>query len=175
MARAWFAVHTIAGHENKVREVLTRRAQAEGLWGFDLHEILIPMEQELGTRAGKRVIVARKVFPGYILIQMSLTDETFKLVKSTSGVTGFVQSGNKPVPLEDYEVKRILHNLEASVETPKVAFTKSDMIRVIDGPFIDYQGRIDEVSPDKEKLKVMISIFGRDTPVELDFTQVEKV
>lgn len=175
MARAWYAVHTIAGHENKVRDVLTRRAQAEGLWNFDIFEILIPMEQELGTRAGKRVIVSKKVFPGYILVQMSLTDDTYKLVKSTSGVTGFVQSGNKPVPLEDYEVKRILHNLEASEEAPKVAFSKTDLIRVIDGPFSDYQGRIEEVSPDKEKLKVMISIFGRDTPVELDFTQVEKV
>ncbi|HXH60427.1 MAG TPA: transcription termination/antitermination protein NusG [Fimbriimonadaceae bacterium] len=175
MARAWYAVHTIAGHENKVRDMLTRRAQAERLWDLDIFEILIPMEQELGIRAGKRVIVSKKVFPGYILVQMNLTDETYKLVKSTSGVTGFVQSGNKPVPLEDYEVKRILHNLEASEEAPKVAFVKSDQIRVIDGPFIDYQGRIEEISPDKEKLKVMISIFGRDTPVELDFTQVEKV
>src|SRR5690349_21677930 len=111
MARAWYAVHTIAGHENKVREVLTRRAEVEGSWGLDLFEILIPMEQELSTRSGKRVVVSKKVFPGYILIQMNLTDDTYKLVKSTSGVTGFVQSGNKPVPLEEYEVKRILHNL----------------------------------------------------------------
>lgn len=175
MARAWYAVHTIAGHENKVREVLTRRAQVEGLWGLDIFEILIPMEQELSSRAGKRVIVAKKVFPGYILIQMTMTDDVYKLVKSTSGVTGFVQSGNKPVPLEDYEVKRILQNLEASEEAPKVDLHKGDMIRVIDGPFIDYQGRIDDVTPEKESLKVMISIFGRDTPVELKFTQVEKV
>jgi transcriptional antiterminator NusG len=175
MARAWYAVHTIAGHENKVREVLTRRAEVEGSWGLDFFEILIPMEQELSTRSGKRVVVSKKVFPGYILIQMNLTDDTYKLVKSTSGVTGFVQSGNKPVPLEEYEVKRILHNLEMSEEVPKVALDKGDLIRVIEGPFIDYQGRIEEVSPEKEKLKVMISIFGRDTPVELDFTQVEKV
>jgi len=174
MARAWYAVHTIAGHENKVREVLTRRAQVEGLWEIDIFDILIPMEQELANRNGKRVVVAKKVFPGYILIQMTMTDDTYKIVKSTSGVTGFVQSGHKPVPLEEYEVKRIMHNLEASVEAPKVAFDKGDHIRVIDGPFIDYQGRIEEVSPEKEKIKVMISIFGRDTPVELDFTQVEK-
>jgi transcriptional antiterminator NusG len=175
MARAWYAVHTIAGHENKVREVLTRRAQVEGLWGLDIIEILIPMEQELSNRNGKRVVVSKKVFPGYILILMNMTDDIYKLVKSTSGVTGFVQSGNKPVPLEDYEVKRILHNLELSEEAPKVDMNKGDLIRVIEGPFIDYQGRIDEVSPEKEKLKVMISIFGRDTPVELEFTQVEKV
>ncbi len=175
MAKAWYAVHTIAGHENKVREVLTRRAQVEGAWGVDIFEILIPMEKELSNRNGKRVEVSKKVFPGYILILMNMTDDIYKLVKSTSGVTGFVQSGNKPVPLEDYEVKRILHNLELSEETPKVDINKGDLIRVIEGPFIDYQGRIDEVNPEREKLKVMISIFGRDTPVELEFTQVEKV
>lgn len=175
MARAWYAVHTIAGHENKVREVLTRRAQVEGLWGLDIFEILIPMEKELSTRSGKRVEVSKKVFPGYILVQMNMTDDVYKLVKSTSGVTGFVQSGNRPVPLEDYEIKRIMHNLELSEEAPKVDINKGDLIRVIEGPFIDYQGRIDEVNPEREKLKVMISIFGRDTPVELDFTQVEKV
>lgn len=174
MAKAWYAVHTIAGHENKVRDMLTRRAEVEGLWNLDLYEILIPTQQELSTRSGKRVIVKKKVFPGYILVQMTMTDEVFKLIKSTSGVTGFVQSGNKPVPLEDYEVKRILTNLEANEAAPKVAFVKGDGIRVIEGPFMDYQGQIDEVNVNSEKLKVMINIFGRDTPVELEFTQVEK-
>ena len=122
MARSWFAVHTISGHENKVKEILTRRAEADGLWDLDLFEILIPTEQQLTTRNGKRVIVARKVFPGYVMINMNMNDETFKLVKSTSGVTGFVQSGSKPIPLEDFEVRRIMHNLEASKEAPKVAF-----------------------------------------------------
>lgn len=175
MARAWYAVHTISGHENKVREVLTRRAQVEGAWDLDIFQVLIPTEQELSTRGGKRVLVNKKVFPGYILVQMNLTDDTYKLVKSTSGVTGFVQSGNKPVPLEEYEVNRIMRNLEASQEAPKVAFSKDDNIRVVEGPFADYQGRIEEVNADREKLKVMITIFGRDTPVELDFTQVEKI
>ena len=174
MAKSWYAVHTISGHENKVRDILTRRAQVEGLWDLDIYEILIPTQKEVSLRSGKRVIVSKKVFPGYILVQIVMTDEVFKLIKSTSGVTGFVQSGNKPVPLEDYEVKRILTNLEASEEAPKVAFEKGDDIRVIDGPFMDYQGRIDEVNSNSEKLKVMIDIFGRDTPVELDFTQVEK-
>lgn len=175
MARAWYAVHTIAGHENKVRELLTRRAQVEGYWNFDLFEILIPTEQEVASRAGKKVTVARKVFPGYILVNMHLTDDTYKLVKGTSGVTGFVQSGNKPVPLEEYEVRRILHNIEASKEAPKVSWNKGDVIRVTEGPFVDYTGRIEEVNSDREKLKVMISIFGRDTPVELEFAQVEKM
>lgn len=174
MARAWYAVHTISGHENKVREVLTRRAQVEGLWDYDLFEILIPTETEMATRAGKRTTVEKKVFPGYILVKMYLTDEAYKLVKGTSGVTGFVQSGNKPVPLEDAEVEKIFRNLERSAEVPKVAFNKGDIIRVIEGPFGDYQGKIEEVNAEREKLKVMITIFGRDTPVELDFSQVEK-
>ncbi len=175
MPRCWYAVHTIAGHENKVKDVLTRRAQVEGLWQSDLYDILIPTEREMTTRGGKRYEMDRKVFPGYILIQMQLTDQAYKLVKSTSGVTGFVQSGNKPVPLEDYEVRRILQNLESSKEVPKIAWSKSDAIRVVEGPFADFTGKIEEVNSEKEKLKVLINIFGRDTPVELEFTQVEKL
>ncbi|MCC6351842.1 MAG: transcription termination/antitermination factor NusG [Fimbriimonadaceae bacterium] len=175
MPKTWYAVHTIAGHENRVRDVLTRRAQVEGLWGYDIFQILIPTEREFTTRAGKRVEVDRKVFPGYILIEMNMTDDAYKLVKSTSGVTGFVQSGNKPVPLEDYEVTRIMKNLEKSKEAPKIAWQKGDAIRVVDGPFADFSGRIEEVTSDRERLKVLINIFGRDTPVELEFTQVEKL
>lgn len=175
MPRAWYAVHTIAGHENKVRDVLTRRAQVEGLWQLDIYDILIPTEREMTTRNGKRYEMDRKVFPGYILVQMQLSDEAYKLVKSTSGVTGFVQSGNKPVPLEDYEVRRILTNLETSKEAPKISWQKGDAIRVVEGPFSDFSGKIEEVNSDREKLKVLINIFGRDTPVELDFTQVEKL
>ncbi len=175
MPKSWFAVHTIAGHENKVKEVLTRRAQVEGYWGLDIYEILIPTEKELQTRNGKRYETDRKVFPGYILVQMQMTDDTYKLVKSTSGVTGFVQSGNKPVPLEEYEVRRIMQNLEASKEAPKVSWQKGDAIRVVEGPFSDFSGKIEEVNADKETLKVLINIFGRDTPVELAFTQVEKL
>jgi transcriptional antiterminator NusG len=174
MARTWYAVHTISGHEMKVRELLTRRAQLVGLWDNGVDEILIPTEPELSTRNGKRVVVQKKVFPGYILVRMDMTDDTFKLVKGTSGVTGFVQAGSRPMPLADYEVKRIMENLKASEEAPRVSFTKGDIIRVIEGPFVDYTGKIDEVNGEREKLKVMINIFGRDTPVELDFTQVEK-
>ena len=175
MPRSWYAVHTIAGHEGKVKDVLTRRAQVEGLWNLDIFEILIPTEREMTTRNGKRYEMDRKVFPGYILVQMNLTDEGFKLVKSTSGVTGFVQSGNKPVPLEEYEVRRILSNLETSKEAPKISWSKGDAIRVVEGPFSDFSGKIEEVNSDREKLKVLINIFGRDTPVELEFTQVEKL
>ncbi len=175
MPKSWYAVHTIAGHENKVRDVLTRRAQVEGLWDYDIFEILIPTEKELHTRNGKRVEKDRKVFPGYILVNMMMSDDAFKLVKSTSGVTGFVQSGNKPIPLENYEVMRIMSNLAESQEAPKVAWNKGENIRVVEGPFSDFSGKIEEVMTDKEKLKVLINIFGRDTPVELDFNQVEKL
>jgi transcriptional antiterminator NusG len=106
---------------------------------------------------------------------MQLSDEAYKLVKSTSGVTGFVQSGNKPVPLEEYEVRRIMTNLEASKEAPKISWQKNDTIRVVEGPFSDFTGKIEEVNADREKLKVLINIFGRDTPVELEFTQVERL
>ncbi|RYG23912.1 transcription termination/antitermination factor NusG [bacterium] len=175
MPKSWYAVHTIAGHENKVRDVLTRRAQVEGLWDYDIYEILIPTERELQTRNNKRYEIDKKVFPGYILIQMNLSDEAYKLVKSTSGVTGFVQSGNRPVPMEDYEVRRIQTNLEASKETPKVAWNKGETIRVVEGPFSDFTGKIEDISIEKETLKVLINIFGRDTPVELNYNQVEKL
>ncbi|MBL8067218.1 MAG: transcription termination/antitermination factor NusG [Armatimonadetes bacterium] len=174
MARAWYAVHTISGHEKKVSEMLRRRADIANLWNVDVFDIMIPTEKELVTRNGKRAERDRKVFPGYILVQMYLNDDTFKLVKGTNGVTGFVSSGNRPVPLEDYEVRRILSNLEQSQEAPKVSFNKTDIVRVIEGPFADYTGRIEEVNPDREKVKVMISIFGRDTAVELDFAHVQK-
>src|SRR6188474_933753 len=153
MPKSWFAVHTIAGYETMVRDVLTRRAQVEGYLTRDIYEILIPTERELQTRGGKRVEVDKKVFPGYILIQMDMTDDTYKLVKSTSGVTGFVQSGNKPVPLEEYEVRRIMTNLETSKEAPKISWQKGDAIRVIEGPFSDFSGKIEEVNTDREKLK----------------------
>lgn len=175
MPKSWYAVHTISGHENKVRDVLTRRAQVEGLWDYDIYDILIPTERELQTRNNKRYEIDKKVFPGYILVQMTLTDEAYKLVKSTSGVTGFVQSGNKPVPMEDYEVRRIQTNLAASLEAPKVNWNKNETIRVVEGPFSDFTGKIEEVTPEKETLKVLINIFGRDTPVELQFNQVEKI
>ncbi|MBS1715122.1 MAG: transcription termination/antitermination factor NusG [Armatimonadetes bacterium] len=175
MAKAWYAVHTISGHENKVRGLLQRRAEVEGVWNYDIFDILIPTEQELTSRAGKRMVVQKKVFPGYILVLMNLTEDTYKLVKNTSGVTGFVQSGNRPIPLEEYEVRRIMTNIEANKEAPRVAFNKGEVIRVVEGPFADYTGKIEEVNPEREKLKVLISIFGRDTPVELDFEQVEKM
>jgi len=170
----WYAVHTYSGHENKVRTNIERRAESMGLKD-KVGRILVPTEQELRTRAGKKQEVQRKVFPGYVLIEMELDDSTWHLVKSTTGVTGFVTSGNKPVPLQDQEVREILERLEAPGRRPKVRWQKDEVVRVTTGPFADFTGKIEEVNPQKETLKVLISIFGRDTPVELEFTQVERL
>ena len=172
--KQWYAVHTYSGHENKVKTTIERRAESMNLKD-KVFRILVPTETELRTRAGKRQEVQRKVFPGYVLIEMVLDDTTWYLVKSTTGVTGFVSSGNKPVPLQDKEVQAILDAIEAPDRKPKVKWSKEDVVRVVAGPFSDFTGKIEEVNIQKEKLKVLISIFGRDTPVELDFAQVERL
>jgi transcriptional antiterminator NusG len=174
MEKNWYAVHTYAGHENKVKATIERRAESMNLKD-KIFRILIPTEQELRTRAGKRQEVQRKIFPGYVLIEMVLDDSTWYLVKSTTGVTGFVSSGNRPVPLQEKEIANILQAVEGPRQKPRVLWEKGQVIRVMSGPFADFTGTIQEVNAPKEKLKVLISIFGRDTPVELDFTQVEKI
>jgi len=175
MYRAWYAVHTFAGHENKVKRIIERRAQIQGLWDSKLFQILIPTESELRVRGGKRTQVQKNVFPGYILAEMILDDDTWALIKTTSGVTGFVSSGDKPVPLSEREVRDILEGLEKTTQRPRVAWKKADAVRVNSGPFADFTGKIDEVDGDRERLRVLINIFGRDTPVELEFTDVEKI
>jgi len=174
MERNWYAVHTYAGHENKVKTTIERRAESMNLKD-KVFRILIPTEQELRTRGGKKREVQRKIFPGYILIEMVLDDQTWYLVKSTTGVTGFVSSGNKPVPLQDKEIENILAVVEGPRQKPKVQWETGQVIRVNAGPFADFAGTIQEVNAQKEKVKVLISIFGRDTPVELDFGLIEKV
>lgn len=174
MLSNWYAVHTISGHENKVAQILQRRAMVEGLWDREIFEVLIPTEQSMQSRGEKRRLVERKVFPGYILVRMTLTEDSQRLVKTTSGVTGFVSSGNRPVPMEDSEIKNIMYRLNESREKPKVAWHRGDTVRVAEGPFMDFTGKIEDVDADKEKVKVLITIFGRDTPVELDFQHVEK-
>jgi transcriptional antiterminator NusG len=172
--KQWYAVHTYSGHENKVKTNIERRAESMNLKD-KVFRILVPTETELRTRGGKRQEVQRKVFPGYVLIEMVLDDTTWYLVKSTTGVTGFVSSGNKPVPLQDREVQAILDAIEAPDRKPKIKWTKEDVVRVVAGPFTDFTGKIEEVNLQKEKLRVLISIFGRDTPVELDFAQIERL
>lgn len=175
MPAHWYAVHTIAGYENKVKQIIKRVAEKEGLWNKEIFEILIPTEQTLRTRGSKREIAERKVFPGYILLRMNLTEETERLVKRTYGVTGFVSSGTRPVPMDDKEIMGILKRIDESRERPTVPWQRGDTVRVVEGPFADFPGKVEEVIPERNKLKVLLTIFGRDTPVELDFTQVEKV
>lgn len=171
--KSWYAVHTYSGHENKVKTNIERRADSLGLKD-KIVRIVVPIEEETRNRNGRRTTVKRKVFPGYVLMEMELTDQTWYLVKNTIGVTGFVSSGNKPVPLQQHEVQNILDALEQKTPlAPK--WSKGDVIRVTTGPFADFNGSIEEVNVDKQKVKVLISIFGRDTPVELDFNQIERV
>jgi transcription termination/antitermination protein NusG len=165
MQRNWYAVHTYSGHENKVKLTIEKRAETMGLKS-KVNRILVPTDTEVRNRNGKKTEYKRKVFPGYVLIDMVLDDETWYLIKSTTGVTGFVSSGNKPVPLKDSDVKEILNALDPNNAgaRPRRVWEKGQVIRVIE-----------EVNDQKEKLRVMISLFGRDTPVELDFNQVEKI
>lgn len=171
--KAWYAVHTYSGHENKVKTNIERRAESLGL-KEKISRILVPVEEETRNRDGRKSTIKRKVFPGYVLIEMELSDQTWYLVKNTIGVTGFVSSGNKPVPLQEREVQNILESLSGKVQL-RPQWQKGEVIRVTSGPFADFNGAIEEVNTEKQKLKVLISIFGRDTPVELDFNQVERV
>ena len=176
MQRHWYAVHTYSGHEMKVKVTIEKRAETMGLRP-KLFRILVPTDTETRNRGGKKTEYKRKVFPGYVLIDMILDDDTWYLIKSTTGVTGFVSSGNKPVPLQDKEVRDILDALDPNnaASRPKKIWEKNQVVRVNSGPFADFTGKIEEVNDQKEKVKLMISLFGRDTPVELDFNQIEKI
>src|SRR4029453_5706177 len=158
MAKPGYAVHTYSGHENKVKTNIERRAESLGLRD-KISRILVPVEEETRNRNGPRPTLKRKVFPGYVLIEMELNDQTWYLVKNTIGVTGFVSSGQKPVPLQDQEVANILESLGDGMRKAKPAWAKGEVVRITTGPFADFTGSIEEVNPDKEKVKVLISIF----------------
>jgi len=170
---SWYVVNTYSGHENKVRANLEHRRQSMHQ-EERIHQIVVPTEQVVETKDGEKVTTERRVFPGYVLVQMELTDDTWSLVKNTPGVTGFVGAQNKPVALSRAEVDRIMHT--ASVERPKqkAEFTVGEVVRVTAGPLSDFSGEVVEVNLDQSRLKVMVSIFGRETPVELAFDQVKK-
>ena len=172
--KQWFAVHTYSGYEDRVERNLKQRIKfmdAEG----EISEVVIPTEDEIEVRNGQRHTVTKKILPGYVLVQMKMSDQSWNIVRNTPGVTGFVSSENKPVPLQEEEVSRILKQMEAEAPRVKVGFRKGQSIRVIDGPFIDFMGIVDEINPDRGKVKVLLFLFGRETPVELDFLQVEKL
>jgi len=174
MPRHWFAVHTFAGHEAKVKSAIERKAEIQG-YQDRIFRVLVPTEQEVRNRGGKRTTVNRKVFPGYVLIDMYMDDDTWYLVKSTAGVTGFVSSGDKPVPLQEKEIESILATVDGAPARPRATWAMGETVRVTSGPFTDFHGTIQEVLPDKDKLRVLINLFGRDTPVELEYEQVEKL
>jgi transcriptional antiterminator NusG len=172
----WYIVHTYSGFENKVKEALEQRIQAYGLQD-DVGEILIPTEDIVEKRAGREVKSARKFFPGYILVEMNMTDNAWHVVKNTPKVTGFVGAGSKPTPLSREEVEQILLQVRTAAEKPKPKYTfdRGDQVRINEGPFSGFNGMVDDVNTDKNTLKVMVTIFGRATPVELDYLQVEKL
>ncbi|MEZ4598409.1 MAG: transcription termination/antitermination protein NusG [Syntrophotaleaceae bacterium] len=175
MTMKWYGVHTYSGYENKVKLNLEERIRALGV-EEQFGEILIPSETVVELKKGERRTSTRKFFPGYILVQMVLNDETWHVVKDTPKVTGFVGGGTVPAAIPDEEVHKITARMEEDVERPKpkVAFEVGETVRVVDGPFLNFTGVVEDVKPDKGKLKVMVSIFGRVTPVELEFIQVEK-
>ncbi|TMD58871.1 MAG: transcription termination/antitermination protein NusG [Chloroflexi bacterium] len=172
--RRWYVIHTYSGHENKVKTNLEHRIASLDMKD-KIFQVLVPTEEEIEIKNGKRFPVEKKVFPGYVLVEMVMDDDSWYVVRNTPGVTSFVGSGNKPTPLTDTEVKAILRQIKMEQPKYKVAFTKGEAVRVTDGPFADFHGVVDEVHPDRNKVKVLVSIFGRETPVELDFLQIEKL
>ena len=175
-SKNWYIVHTYSGFEKKVAESLQQRVQAYGLQK-EIGEVLIPTEDVVEMRGGRKVVTAKRFFPGYILVEMNMSDHAWHVVKNTPKVTGFVGTGNKPVPLSEAEVDRIVHQAAVTVDKPKpkLEFKTGEAVRINDGPFSNFTGQVEEVNEDRSTLKVMVTIFGRSTPVELEFQQVEKI
>lgn len=171
--RAWYVVHCYSGYENKVRHNLEQRIETMGMkdWIFD---VVVPTEEEIEVKDGKRRTVERRVFPGYILVNMLMTEESWYVVRNTPGVTSFVGMGNEPVPLRPEEVGQIIKRMEADAPRIKVTFRQGERVRIVDGPFNDFRGTVAEIDMERAKVRVMVNFFGRETPVELDFLQVEK-
>jgi transcriptional antiterminator NusG len=173
--KQWYIVHTYSGFEAKVKESLTQRAEAMGMAEV-IEEILIPTEEVVEVREGKKTRSTRKFFPGYVLVKMTMSDEAWHVVRNTPKVTGFVGTGNKPVPLREDEVSRIVDQISVAAEKPKpkFEFRIGETVRIVDGPFSNFTGQVEEINEDRSTLKVMVTIFGRATPVELEFLQVER-
>jgi transcriptional antiterminator NusG len=174
--KKWYIIHSQTGLEDKVKRALENRIAFTGVQD-SISQIIIPTEQVSEIRAGKRRVSARKFFPGYILIEMELNDSVYSAIRTTPGVTGFIGAGKKPTPLSQEEAKGILKRIEEAQTkpSPKVVFEKGEQIRVTQGPFVNFNGTIEDIHPEKGKLKVNVSIFGRATPVELEYWQVEKI
>ena len=172
--RRWYVIHTYSGYEQRVKTNLEHRIDSMDAQD-KIFQVVIPTENEVEIKDGQRRTVAKKVFPGYILVEMKMTDESWNVVRNTPGVTGFVGSGTKPVPLDEEEANAIFNQMRAETPRIKVGFSKGDSVRVVDGPFIDFIGVVDDLNEEKGKVRVLVSFFGRETPVELDFLQVERL
>jgi transcriptional antiterminator NusG len=172
--RAWYVVHSYSGYENKVKKNLQHRIESMGMQD-QIFQVVVPTEEEIELRDGQRRSTERRVFPGYILVQMIMNDDSWYVVRNTPGVTGFVGSGTKPIPLRLEEVEKIMKRMEAKAPIIKVSFRPGQKVRIVEGPFEDFMGTVDEINMEKGKVRVLVSFFGRETPVELDFLQVEKM
>ena len=171
--RSWFVIHCYSGYENKVRYNLEQRIETMGMKD-NIFDVVIPTQEEIEVKDGKRRTVERHVFPGYVLVNMILSEESWYVVRNTPGVTGFVGMGNDPTPLRPEEVQQILRRMEAEAPLVKVSFKVGERVRIVDGPFNDFRGQVSEIDMERTKVRVMVNFFGRETPVELDFLQVEK-
>jgi transcriptional antiterminator NusG len=171
--KAWYVIHTYSGYENKVKANLERRVASMAMEDH-IFRILVPMEEEFEYKDGKRKLTKKKIYPGYVMVEMIMTDDSWYVVRNTPGVTGFVGPGSKPIPLQKSEIDVILRQMGVDEPRPKLDFTIGETVRVIKGPFENFSGVIEEINPERGKLKVLVSMFGRETPVELEYNQVEK-
>lgn len=174
MKKNWYVVHTYSGYENKVKANLEKRVKSMGMQD-KIFRVLVPMEEEFEIKDGKKKIVKKKVFPGYILVEMIMGDDSWYVVRNTPGVTGFVGPGSKPIPLEPEEIGNIMKRMGMDQPRPKVSFAVGQSVRIISGPFDNFVGVVEEIMPDKGKARVLVSMFGRETPLELGFEQLEEV
>jgi transcriptional antiterminator NusG len=170
---AWYVIHCYSGYENKVRHNLEQRIETMGMKD-KIFDVVIPTQEEIEVKDGKRRTVERHIFPGYVLVNLTLSEESWYVVRNTPGVTGFVGMGNNPTPLRPEEVSQIVKRMEAEAPTVKVTYKVGERVRIVDGPFNDFRGVVAEIDMERTKVRVMVSFFGRETPVELDFLQVEK-
>jgi transcriptional antiterminator NusG len=172
--RSWYVVHCYSGYENKVKKGLEQRINSMGMQSL-IFRAIVPTEEEVDIREGKRKVIPRRVFPGYILVEMVMTEESWYVVRNTPGVTGFVSSGDKPQALREDDVAKILKRMETDQPKVRVTYRPGQAVRIVDGPFADFRGTVEEVNMEKGKVRVLVSMFGRETPLELDLLQVEKV
>lgn len=172
--KAWYVIHTYAGYERKAKQNLELRIESMGMQD-QIFQVIVPTEEEIEIKDGQRRTVERRIFPGYILVEMLLNDTSWDVVRNTPGVTGFVGMGSEPTPLRGEEVEKIVKRMEAEAPAVKVSFRPKESVRIIDGPFADFMGTVEELNLAKGKVRVLVSFFGRETPIELDLLQVERV